>query len=152
MQVNLYSLHLVKDKTFAIRDCSSANAAAKVIEALIADAPNEHMVGVFLDAKNQMIGATVFAQGGQQGLNLVARDVFRAAIVAQASGIVLGHNHPSGDTKPSREDIITTHRLVEAGKLIGCPVVDHVIVGLDAQYWSMMEHNTVQFCSPWLVG
>ena len=145
METNLYTLQMVKDRSFIIRDCSGSNAAAKAIETLIASAPNEFMVAVFLDARNQIIGTTVLAQGGLHGLQPRPRDVFRAAIVAQASSVILGHNHPSGDTTPSRDDILTTERLIRAGELIGCPVVDHVIVGLDAQYWSMHDHKSVEF-------
>lgn len=147
MNANVYSLRLVKDRTvrFPVRECAEPSRAASLIKHLVADAPSEHMVIVFLDAKNMVTGTTIAVSGGSHGMLLAPRDLFRAAIAANAVGIVLGHNHPSGDTTPSVDDIVTTRRLVEAGRLIGIPVVDHVIVAMDAPSFSMHERDTVQF-------
>ena len=57
------------------------------------------------------------------------REVFKPAIVSNAYALICGHNHPSGDPQPSQEDRTLTKRLVDAGKLLGIPVVDHVIIG-----------------------
>jgi len=147
MNACVYSLRLVKDRSvrFPVRECHGSPQAAALIQRPIADAPSEHMVVVFLDAKNAVVGTTYAASGGQHGIQLAPRDIFRAAIAANAAAIILGHNHPSGDPRPSREDINTTVKLVEAGKLLGLPIVDHVIVAMDACSFSMADHETVQF-------
>jgi len=144
MKTNVYSLKLVKDRTvsFPIREASDPKTATTLIRKLIADAPSEHMVVVFLDAHNQVIGTTFAASGGSHGLQLRPKDVFRAAIVAHASAIILGHNHPSGDPTPSGDDLITTHKLIAAGKMLGIPVVDHIVVTMDQSH-SMLEHVTL---------
>jgi DNA repair protein RadC len=67
------------------------------------------------------------------------REMFQKALLANAVSIIVMHNHPSGDCKPSREDIKVTERMVEAGKLIGVEVLDHIIVGKD--YYSLKEHG-----------
>ena len=67
------------------------------------------------------------------------REVFRLAILTGAHRIILSHNHPSGDTEPSDEDMKITRQLQEAGKLIGIEVLDHVIVGKRG-YWSLVEN------------
>ena len=72
------------------------------------------------------------------------REVFRSAVRAGASGILLSHNHPSGDPEPSPEDIRVTKRLVEAGKILDIPVLDHVIVA-DQSYLSFKERNLISF-------
>ena len=64
--------------------------------------------------------------------------MFRAAILANAAGIVAGHNHPSGDPTPSPDDIALTRRLVTAGEVLGVPLLDHIIVG-DGRYYSFKE-------------
>lgn len=69
-----------------------------------------------------------------------AREVFHAAIVERAESIVLLHNHPSGDPTPSPEDRVLTQQLVTAGRLLGIPVYDHVIIG-QARYVSFLEQE-----------
>ena len=66
--------------------------------------------------------------------------VFEAAILANAASIVLAHNHPSGDSEPSPDDMTLTRRLVEAGRLIGVDVLDHVVIG-DGRYVSFRERG-----------
>ena len=68
------------------------------------------------------------------------REVFKAAILNNASRIICLHNHPSGDPEPSKEDIEITRRLVEAGEIIGIEVLDHVIIG-EQRYLSMKERG-----------
>jgi DNA repair protein RadC len=66
------------------------------------------------------------------------REVFKTALAVSAAHIIVVHNHPSGDPTPSREDIEVTKKLIEAGKIIGVDVLDHVIIG-DGRHFSMKE-------------
>jgi DNA repair protein RadC len=66
------------------------------------------------------------------------REVFKAAMLNNAAAIICIHNHPSGDPEPSRVDIETTHRLVDAGNILGIDVLDHIIIG-DGKYISLQE-------------
>ncbi len=68
------------------------------------------------------------------------REVFRPAIVRSAAGIILVHNHPSGDPTPSEEDRAVTKQLVRAGTAVGIPVVDHVVLG-DGRFVSINEYG-----------
>jgi DNA repair protein RadC len=70
-----------------------------------------------------------------------ARDVFKAAILANAAALICAHNHPSGATEPSRQDIRITKQLMEAGKLLDIPVHDHLIIGFDGAYTSLAERG-----------
>jgi len=72
------------------------------------------------------------------------REVFSVALATGASGLVLAHNHPSGDVKPSEDDIALTERAVEAGRLLGIWVVDHLVVGA-GRYLSMAERGLCDF-------
>ncbi|KKK59891.1 hypothetical protein LCGC14_3029820, partial [marine sediment metagenome] len=66
------------------------------------------------------------------------REIFKIAIKANAAGLIVAHNHPSGDTNPSREDIALTRRLAEAGRILGIQFIDHIIIG-DGCWLSMKE-------------
>lgn len=140
---SVYSLKLIKDRSirFPIREVGEPSEAAALVFKLIADAPSEHMVAIFVDAKNEVIGTTIAVSGGSHGMQVSPKDLFRAAIVANAAGIVLGHNHPSGDPRPSVDDLATTQKLVDVGKLLGVTVLDHVVVAMDRAVWSMFAHG-----------
>lgn len=102
----------------------------------------EHFRVVLLDTKNQIIVTEEISVGTLNASIVHPRDVFRAAIKRNANSIILIHNHPSGDPTPSREDINISHRLLEAGNLIGIKVLDHIIIG-DNKYVSFKEKNLI---------
>jgi len=79
------------------------------------------------------------AQGGLHGCSVTARDILRGALVQAASALVLVHNHPSGDPRPSPEDVAMTRTVVEAAEVVGTPLVDHVIVSASGNYASMLD-------------
>jgi len=89
---------------------------------------HEEMWTLALDGQNHLLRARCIARGGQHGCAVHARDILRVALRDGASGLVVVHNHPSGDPSPSREDISMTAALVEACQAIGLPLLDHVII------------------------
>ena len=89
----------------------------------------EHLVVLFLNTKLRCTGYHVVSMGSLNESIAHPREVFRPAIVAGAYGIVLAHNHPSGDPSPSGADLAVTRRMEDAGKLLDIKVFDHVIVG-----------------------
>ena len=98
----------------------------------------ERFAVVSLDARNRPIGVDVVAQGTANTCAVHPRDVFGCAVRRNAIAVILCHNHPSGSPAPSPEDEALTARLVEAGKLLGVQVLDHVIVG-DPDYASFRD-------------
>jgi DNA repair protein RadC len=89
----------------------------------------EHFQVVFLNTRRRLIGMQNLSQGTLDTLLVDARTVFAPAIAKRASGIVLVHNHPSGDPTPSEADIKVTRDLIRAGQLLKIEVLDHVILG-----------------------
>ena len=89
----------------------------------------EHFVVLFLDTKNHVIHRQTIFVGSLNASIVHPREVFREAVKRSAASIILTHNHPSGDPSPSQEDIHVTRRLVEAGKIMGIEVLDHIIIG-----------------------
>jgi len=106
---------------------------------------------LMLNIRNELKGPPVEVSRGLLDASLVhARDVFKQAIQSGSQAVVLLHNHPSGDPSPSKEDVALTRQLVEAGKIIGIRVLDHVIVGhrkteTEQDYISLRESGLVEF-------
>jgi DNA repair protein RadC len=100
----------------------------------------EKFAVVFLDTKNQIMSWEVISVGSLNASIVHPREVFNKAIKKSAASVILVHNHPSGKTNPSREDIDITNRLIEAGKIVGINVLDHIIVGHNCYYSFKEEH------------
>ncbi|MBI3982400.1 MAG: DNA repair protein RadC [Gemmatimonadetes bacterium] len=91
-----------------------------------------------LDVQHRLLRDVLITRGTLTGSLVHPREVFRAAIAEAAAGVIVVHNHPSGDPTPSAEDRAVTRQLVEAGRLLDVPVYDHVIVGSE-RYFSFAE-------------
>jgi len=95
-----------------------------------------------LNIKNKIVAVHEISRGILNSSMVHPREVFKPAILHNAAAIVCFHNHPSGDPEPSKDDILITHRLVEAGKIMGIEVFDHIIVG-DNGYVSLKERGVI---------
>lgn len=106
---------------------------------------------LFLDGKNRLKGRPRVISEGILNASLVhPREVFRGAITGSSAAVIIAHNHPSGDPAPSSEDIKLTRQLVDAGKILGIQVLDHIIVGRKGMrgekgFLSMREEQIVSF-------
>ena len=120
------------------------NSPAKAFEAVrdIADLEQEILVVLLLNARYRLLGRVLVGLGTATGCMVAPRDVFLPAIEAGAVAIIVAHNHPSGDPRPSREDRELTMRLVKAGKLLGILVLDSLVVGGD-EFRSLVEGETI---------
>lgn len=101
---------------------------------------------VLLNARNQVIKEVQISQGDLISCPVHPREVFRTAIKEGAVGIIILHNHPSGDVEPSPEDIELTHRLVSVGETVGISVLDHVVV-CEQSYASLADRGLLSPCS-----
>jgi DNA repair protein RadC len=101
----------------------------------------EYLYMICMNTKNKIIGVFEVSHGNVNSSIFGVREIFQKALLANAVSIIVMHNHPSGDPNPSREDIEVTKRLVEAGKIIGVNVLDHIIVG--ESYTSLKEKGYV---------
>jgi DNA repair protein RadC len=98
---------------------------------------------VMLDSKHRLIRIKLVSVGSLDATVVHPREVFREAAAASSAGIVLFHNHPSGDPTPSKEDLTLTARMVDAGEIMGIDVVDHLILA-EQRYFSLMEAGRLQ--------
>ena len=116
-------------------------------EQLYSDVDREQFHVFLLDNKNRLIGVNLVSQGSASSSIVVPDMVFRAAIVASSPAIICTHPHPSGDPAPSREDRDCTARLVQAGKILGIRVLDHIVVG-DVEYFSFADSGILNESLP----
>ena len=141
--VPMYTTRLVRETHFTFphrEQVSSPEDVAAVLQHYFEDKDREEFIVVFLDTANTMIGMSQISVGGLAASIVEPRQVFKAAILANAAAIICLHNHPSGNPEPSREDIRITRQLVEAGKLMGVPVHDHIIIAENG-YTSLAERG-----------
>ena len=146
MAINIYKLKMIKEDTveYSTKIKSPADIAALAREVLeMHEMAEENFVIVCLNTKNKIAGVHTVSIGSLNASIVHPREVFKAALLNNANGIICLHNHPSGDPEPSREDIEITRRLVEAGEIMGIKVLDHVIIG-GQRYLSMKEKCLMQ--------
>ena len=97
----------------------------------------EQLRVLLLNAKYQVIGQRVIAQGTLDTVGFTPADVLRPAVVDGAVAVIVAHNHPSGDPTPSPEDIATTRKTAEASRILGVELLDHVVIGHEGRFVSL---------------
>jgi DNA repair protein RadC len=133
---------LEKESPYEAYDITDPQTVVKAIRSSIKDKAKEHFKLVILSTRNKIITITNVSTGTLSASLVHPREVFRDAIRHSASSVVLVHNHPSGDPDPSEEDLRITRRLVDAGKIIGIDVLDHIIIGKD-RFTSFKEKGLI---------
>ncbi|MGI6177980.1 MAG: RadC family protein [Eubacterium sp.] len=122
-------------KTFSQTVTCASDVAGMFMQEL-RNEKKEHFKIVLLDSKGHVIYTENVSTGELSGAPVHPREAFSRAVRMSAASVIFVHNHPSGDPEPSDEDIATTKRLVEAGRLLGIKVLDHIITG-DGSYISL---------------
>jgi len=126
----IYRIRLVKEESALLPHESfrTPSDIAAVASSFLTGKDQENFIVICLNTKNQPVGVHNVYTGSINACNIRIAEVFKAAILCNATSIAIAHNHPSGDTTPSAEDISVTRMIHEAGKLLGIELIDHVIV------------------------
>lgn len=126
----------------------SQNAKKKIVSAKcvydlfkdkLSEKKKEYFYIVLLDTQNKIIKTEEISVGILDASIVHPREIFKSAIKSSASRIILVHNHPSGESRPSEEDLSVTKKMIDVGELVGIEVLDHVIIG-KGEYWSYVEN------------
>lgn len=126
-------IHIREDNIGIRNDASVADLLQSILNTESpVDRDKEHFWTIGLNTRNVVKYIDLTSLGTLNASLVHPREVFRLAIMKGVAHIVIGHNHPSGNTEPSEEDIKLTRRLVEAGKILGIEVLDHVIIADNA--------------------
>ena len=144
----IYEYSLTRTPTLFIAEeyrAISPTEAAEYLDRLnLNAAEQESLVVLTLNSKNRVTGHYIATRGLLDRSQAHPREIFRLAILAGAARIIIGHNHPSGDSAPSKADLEITKNLVEAGEIIGIPVVDHIVIGnAPRDYTSLREQRLI---------
>lgn len=110
---------------------TSPESAADLLVPELTARDRERCVALLLDTKHRVLSLATVSIGSVDHTFMGPREIMRDALLANAAAIVLGHNHPSGDPQPSRDDEAVTGRIVRAGEVVGLDVLDHLVVGGD---------------------
>ena len=112
--------------------------AAHILMPVIGHQEQEHFVILYLDTRNRVTDRETLYKGSLNTSLVRTAEVFRGAVRRNCAAVIVAHNHPSGDPNPSPEDVALTRRLVDAGKLLEIPVLDHLVIG-ENRYVSLRE-------------
>lgn len=143
VRINVYTVELVREsaKVYDLdKVINSPSNAVDVIESVLSlsTKTKEHLVMMSLNTKNEVVGVHTIHIGSVNASVVHPREVFQQAILNNATSIMMFHNHPSGNSQPSQEDIHVTRRFVEAGKILGIGLLDHIVIGC-GEYTSLKE-------------
>lgn len=125
--------------------CSSQDVA-EYYRPRMKDVKQEEFRCAILDTKNKIVKDVKVTTGTLNASLVHPRDTFKAAVRESAAAVIFIHNHPSGDTRPSQEDILLTKRLIQAGDVLGIQVLDHIIIG-DAGHFSFRDNGMISRAS-----
>ena len=130
-RINIVSIKMVKESSFLYqtRQILSPNDAYEMIKEQLEGLDREQFIIACLNTKNEPTNISVVSVGSLNKAIVHPREVFKTAILSNAASIMAFHNHPSGETTPSQQDIQLTNRLYEAGELLGIKLLDHLIIG-----------------------
>jgi DNA repair protein RadC len=137
-RIRLVDVRLVGD-TESLNQVQHAGHVAELLHKLVGDADRGHFVAVSLDTRHRVTHVHTVSVGHLSGSLVHPREVFEAALLANAAAFVVGHNHPSGDVQQSPEDHLIHERLREAGELLGIELLDAVVSGPGRKFFSQAE-------------
>ncbi len=140
-EIAVVRVKLVKDYAISIskNEIHSAKDAAIIFDEIIGNSTLEKVTVLCLDSNNRATNLSVVNIGTSTKVNFVSSEIFRIAILSNASSIFICHNHPSGDTRPSEEDIKQTKKIGQIGNLLGINLIDSLILGDNGEYLSLRE-------------
>lgn len=133
-----------KSKSKAVIEVKSAEKAFELFMPFFEDIIEyrEFFYVMYLNRKNKVIHVQKISEGGCSGTIVDGKNIFQGALLANAQAIILCHNHPSGCTKPSDSDVKLTKKLVEVGKYLEMPVLDHLIIS-DESFFSFANEGLI---------
>lgn len=141
-RIEIVSLKICREKTimYEPRNIHKAKDCYNLINNLIGDCAKEKFIVISLNPKNEPTAIEVCSVGTSDMALVQPREVFKSAMLSNATKIIVAHNHPSGSVKPSKDDKRTTDILCMASQILNIPLIDHIIIG-NNEYFSFAEND-----------
>lgn len=145
-KIGIVHLEMIRERRtlYGMERFSNPREAAEMVRPLFERADRELLLVLSLDNKLAPMALEIAAVGGLNSCCVDIRSIFKHAIVNNGAYVICFHNPPSGDCSPSGEDRRITQRIAESGRLLGIPLVDHIIIGAGGEYQSLAELGMVQ--------
>ena len=144
--IQRYDIRMVRDGRVPIMEAPviirTPADTIPVLEAELGSKSAEVFLALAMNTKNHVIAILPVSQGSLNASIVHPRELFQRAILSNCASLILAHNHPSGDSSPSPEDIALTRRLIEAGQILDIPILDHLILGY-GNFYSFKEHGLI---------
>lgn len=143
-KIDVVKVYVKKEQSLQIEKdvIKKPEQVLEVVKNFLGEVDREHLIVIVLDVKNKINSISVASVGTLNSSIVHPREVFKTAILANGVSIILAHNHPSGDTSPSKDDINITTRIKECGVLMGIELLDHVILG-DEKFISLKNEGII---------
>lgn len=148
--INIFKIQLVKESAhrynISPEYITMPSIASKAINEIfhLNEQSREHMAMLTLATTKKISGAHIISIGSNYSTISDIREIFKTAILNNSSGIIIFHNHPSGSLKPSSQDIEVTQQIEKAGNLLNISLIDHIIIGHDKDFLSMLNEGHIK--------
>jgi len=141
--MNAFKICMVKENDIDYPDVniSFPRTVADLVAKYIGTPDREMFIVLAVNVRNKITGIHTVSVGSLDTSIVHPREVFKFAILANASSIIVAHNHPSGDTTPSTDDVELTKRLKQASEILAIDLLDHIVLGHDGQYLSFRDRG-----------
>ena len=141
--MNAFKICMVKENDIEYPDVniSVPQTVADLVTKYVGTPDREMFIVLAVNVRNKITGIHTVSVGSLDTSIVHPREVFKFAILANASSIIVAHNHPSGDTTPSSDDIELTKRLKQASEILAIDLLDHIVLGHDGQYLSFRDRG-----------
>ena len=139
--MNAFKICMVKENDIDYPDVniSFPQTVADLVAKYVGTPDREMFIVLAVNVRNKITGIHTVSVGSLDTSIVHPREVFKFAILANASSIIVAHNHPSGDTTPSTDDVELTKRLKQASEILAIDLLDHIVLGHDGQYLSFRD-------------
>ncbi|MCC2819746.1 JAB domain-containing protein [Lachnoclostridium pacaense] len=147
-KIGIIRLRMVKESSlYGMKRFSQPWEAVELVRPLFDMADREMVVVMSLSTKLEPLALEVAAVGGINACSVDVRDIFKHSLLNNVAYVVCFHNHPSGDPEPSQEDKLLTKRIEDSGRLLGIPLIDHIIVG-ESGFYSFRQNGLIHSTEP----
>ena len=128
-----FDLLLVKEKSreLEVKKIENPEDAIIIAKEVLKNSPCEKLMVILLNQKNTVIGTSIVSIGNLTSSIVGIREIFQRALLSNSAKIIMAHNHPANDPNPSKEDILATKKVAEAGEIMGVPLLDSLIITED---------------------